>query len=324
MTEPSPALRHLSLRQWRYALAAAERSNVTAAASALNVSQPAISAAIAELEAYYGRALFVRRKGQGIMPTPFGRRLFARARNLLAEAADLAGIGLVGEGEDDPVGGDVVLACHHDLAPFYLPRLLTEIRTRHPAVTLRFREGDFDAIARAMEENSIDLALSYDVAFDHTLEITELGALRLTALLPAAHPLAARKTVKLRDLAAEPFVMNEQPHTWQHVMDLFALHGLPAPRIAARVTGFELQRGLVAGGHGVAVAYTRPVGDRSYDGAEIAVRPIGDAVPPQKILLVRHPASPPSRACDAVMRCAIDWFKRHRDMVRERRGRAAG
>ena len=84
------------------------------------------------------------------------------------------------------------------------------------------------------------------------------------------------------------------------------------PRVVARVSGFELQRGLVASGHGVAVAYTRPAADRSYDGANLAVRPITEAIPPQKILLVHNPISPPTRACEAVMDCAISWFKRHR------------
>lgn len=307
----NPPMRHLSLRQWRYALAAAERSNVTAAAAALNVSQPAISAAIAELEAHYGRALFVRRKGQGMSSTPFGRRLFSRARHLLAEAADLASIGSMGDRGDDPVGGDVVMACHHDLAPYYLPGLMADIRAKHPAVTLRIREGGFEAIARLIEEDNIDVALSYDVAFDRALAITELGALQLSALLPVAHPLARKRRISLRDLAKEAFVISEQPHTFQHVMDLFILQGLAAPRIAARVSGFELQRGLVANGHGVAVAYTRPAGDCSYDGAKLAIRDIADAVPAQRILLVRNPTSPATRACEAVTRCAIDWFKHH-------------
>jgi len=324
MTSSKPVLRHLSLRQWRYALAAAERNNVTVAAAALNVSQPAISAAIAELEAHYGRALFVRRKGQGISPTPFGRRLFARARHLLAEAADIASTGLAGDAAEDPIGGEVVLACHHDLAPYYLPRLLTEVHRLHPAIVVRFREGDFDAIARSMEEDSIDLVISYDVAFDRSLAIIELGALPLSALLPAAHPLARQRKIALRQLAAENFVISNQPHTWQHVMDLFALHGLPAPGVATRVDGFELQRGLVANGHGVALAYTRPAGDRSYDGAELAIRDIADAIPPQKILLVRNPTNPPSRACQAVMRCAIDWFNQNQGRPGQSRLRRRG
>src|SRR5215510_7052319 len=173
-----------SLRQWRYALAAAERNNVTTAAAALNVSQPAISAAIAELEAHYGRALFVRRKGQGILPTPFGRRLFVRARNLLAEASELANAGLKGERTDGPVTGDVVLACHRDLVPYYLPGLLTEIRTRHSAIAVHFREGGFEDQVRLITESSVDLVLSYDVAFGSGLATTVLGELRFMAMLP--------------------------------------------------------------------------------------------------------------------------------------------
>ena len=55
--------------------------------------------------------------------------------------------------------------------------------------------------------------------------------------------------------------------------------------VAARASSFELQRSMVANGLGVAVAYTRPKGDQSYDGAKLAIRPISDRLPAQRILL---------------------------------------
>ena len=76
----------LSLRQLHYALAAADHGNVTEAARRLNVSQPAVSAAIAVLEDHYRTALFLRQPGQGVTPTRFGHNLFTAIRLLLKEA----------------------------------------------------------------------------------------------------------------------------------------------------------------------------------------------------------------------------------------------
>ena len=64
----------LTLKQLRYAVAAADAGNVTQAAESLHVSQPSISVAIAQIEAHYGRKLFVRHKGEGVELTSFGAR----------------------------------------------------------------------------------------------------------------------------------------------------------------------------------------------------------------------------------------------------------
>ena len=78
----------LSLRQLRYVVAAADAGNVTEAARRLNVSQPSISSAIAELEAYVGAPLFVRHHARGVTLTPAGERIVNDARLLLKHAED--------------------------------------------------------------------------------------------------------------------------------------------------------------------------------------------------------------------------------------------
>ncbi|MGG2357301.1 LysR family transcriptional regulator, partial [Salmonella enterica] len=79
-----------SLRQLDHVVAAARHENVTAAARALYVSQPSISASIARIERHYGRPLFVRHTGQGVSPTPFGRQFVREAASLIASARSLA------------------------------------------------------------------------------------------------------------------------------------------------------------------------------------------------------------------------------------------
>lgn len=73
-----------TLRQLRYFAAVAQTGSATRAAALLNVSQPSISAAIRELEADLGRALFLRRQAQGLELTPFGAESAREAREILA------------------------------------------------------------------------------------------------------------------------------------------------------------------------------------------------------------------------------------------------
>jgi DNA-binding transcriptional LysR family regulator len=71
---------NITLRQIEYATATARCGGVTAAAESLNVSQPALSVALAQLEAVLGQPLFLRRPGGRITPTSFGRTWLAEAQ----------------------------------------------------------------------------------------------------------------------------------------------------------------------------------------------------------------------------------------------------
>ena len=292
-----------SLVHLRYFAAAARHGSVTAAARALNVSQPSISAAIARLEEHYGRALLVRQTGRGVVPTPFGAATARRARELIAAFDDLA----APEDADTPIAGEITLGCFEDLAPFFLPRLLRAFSACHPAAHVRIEEMGFEALARAVEEGAVDLALDYDVALPPGTARTTLRRLRPYAMLPADHRLAVREAVSLDELADETLILTAQPQSWQYILGLFRTRGLE-PSATRRPGSFELQRGLVAGGQGVAVAYTRPAGDIAYDGGAIACRPIADDLPVQRIVLAEPGAQPLSRAAAALRDAAVDLY----------------
>lgn len=284
----------LTLRQLRYAVTAAELQNVTKAAERLHVSQPSISVAIAAIEAQYGRKLFVRRPGQGIVLTAFGRNFVRESRAVLDQAARLAQLA----NRNAPVSGEVALGCFTDLAPYHVPRLLKGFGALAPGVTVGFRDGGFDALATQLESGLIDLALTYDLGLSGKIARMTLVKLAPYAMLPTGHPLARAKSVSLQRLARYPLILTDQALSWQHVLEIFQRAGTEVD-VAARVNSFELQRSMVANGFGVAVAYTRPIGDRSYDGRSLVIRPISDPVPDQRILLAwskQTPLSPGSLA----------------------------
>ena len=79
----------ITLRQLEYAVAVARTGGVTAAAEALNVSQPALSVALSQLEAQIGQPLFLRRAGSAVTPTGYGRGFLEEAERILASLARL-------------------------------------------------------------------------------------------------------------------------------------------------------------------------------------------------------------------------------------------
>jgi DNA-binding transcriptional LysR family regulator len=94
-------------------------------------------------------------------------------------------------------------------------------------------------------------------------------------------------------------ILTDQALSWQHIVALFTGAGLEAD-VVTRVSSLELQRGMVANGLGIAVAYTRPKTDRSYDGRKLAVRTIADKLPVQRILLAWAKDQPLTAATEAL------------------------
>lgn len=296
----------VTLRQLRYALAAARYSNVTIAANKLNVSQPAISASINELEDLLGQPVFVRQRGLGVSLTPFGRTVMEKAKRVVAEASELEHLA-DGEGV---LAGELMLGCFEDLAPYCLPQLLRSLKTFHPAIEVQIREGGFDYLGRQLSEGTLDLLLTYDLGLPASVASTVLCELPAYALLPVAHPLAAAASVGLKELCEYPVVLTDQAYSWQHFLELFRFYDI-SPKSVYKTRSFELQRGLVANGFGVAVAYTRPYGDHSYDGQPLAIRPISDDLPLQRIMLSHDTRRPVSPMAMAFRDQAIAWFSEH-------------
>ncbi|TPM35089.1 LysR family transcriptional regulator [Mesorhizobium sp. B2-3-4] len=293
----------LSLTQLRYLIAVARHGSVTGAARALNISQPSVSVAIDAIERDFGQKLFVRQRGSGVSLTSFGRTVVAKAKQVLAETEELMSLGRA----SSAIGGELVLGCFEDLAPYFAPGLIRAFSERHGAVDIVVRDETFETLGRRLSDAAVDLGLTYDLGLPSHFARILLHELRPHALLPAGHALAERSEVSLADLAAYPLITTDQPQSWQHMLDLFRGRGL-SPIADRRTSSFELQRSMVANGFGVAISYTRPHGDRSYDGLPLICKPLSDPLPMQRIILTHDTHQRVSNAALAFIETAKAWF----------------
>ena len=199
--DESLARGELSLRQLAHFVAVAEDGTISGAAERLIMSSSALSASITELERTLGADLLVRRRAQGVSLTPMGQLVLDRARRLLSDGAELTYL-VRGNGTD--LVGPLVVGCFVTLAPTVLPRLLADFEELHPRVTLDFVEGHQDQLREALLAGEIDAAVLYDMGPLEDLDRIVLYVARGYALFGQAHPLAARETVTLEELAGEP------------------------------------------------------------------------------------------------------------------------
>ncbi|TGS88777.1 LysR family transcriptional regulator, partial [bacterium M00.F.Ca.ET.177.01.1.1] len=103
----------------------------------------------------------------------------------------------------------------------------------------------FETLGRRLADSAVDLGLTYDLGLPGHFKRILLHELRPHALLPAGHVLADKHAVSLAELAQHPLITTDQPHSWQHMLDLFLSRGL-SPIARATTSSFELQRSMVA------------------------------------------------------------------------------
>ncbi|MEX2629090.1 MAG: LysR substrate-binding domain-containing protein [Tistlia sp.] len=296
---------NFTLRQLRYFCAAAEAGSIAAAAQRLGISQPAISAAIAGLEASAGTTFFLRHPAQGLAATEAGRVFLAGARGLLEHAGELGEAARsLGEGAT----GSLALGCFSTLAPLYLPRLLRDFQAAQPGIELAFREGTLDSLQGDLLSGRVELALLYELDLDRRLEAERLAELPPYVLLAAEDPLAGRAELELAELAERPMVLLDLPHSREYFRSLFLAQGLE-PRVVQRTASYELLRALVGNGFGYGLLNVRPVSERAYDGSRLVQRPLAGPPPGLALVLARVAAARPTRRAALFGDFARAFFK---------------
>jgi DNA-binding transcriptional LysR family regulator len=286
-----------TLVQLRYFVVAAEAGSMTAAAEQLLIAQSAVSTAVSNLEHELGVQLFIRRKGKGLVATTAGEQLLLQARELLSHALDVAAEARGGEGG---LSGPVRLGCFVTLAPFVLPRLLAATAERHPQLRIDVDEGEADELDRALRTGRIDFAITYNLGLGPGIARETIASLPAHALVAADHPLAGRGTVDLAELAHEPFILLDLPHSRDYFWSLVTATGV-TPVVRHHSHNYEAVRSLVALGHGFSVLHQRPATDHTYSGARVAVLALSNEHPPLDLVLARMDGVRQAARATAVM-----------------------
>jgi LysR family transcriptional regulator, regulator of abg operon len=179
----------LKTAQLQTLVAIAEHGTLMAAADALNVSQPAVTKSIKELEARLGVQL-LERSGAGVRLTRYGEMLLRRARAVVAEIASAER-----ELEEMRTGAERTLSIGVSLlaSSFAMPQALRAFRARLPDVRLNVYECLPTQIIDGLRDGSFDLCVAFIASSDVTAEY------RVVPLSEAAQVLAVRQGDMLAD-----------------------------------------------------------------------------------------------------------------------------
>lgn len=270
-----------TLVQLRYFAAAVEQGTMTGAARELVVSQSAISTAIAQLEKEVGLQLLIRHHARGLTLTAAGREFHRALRGFLDHASEIEELA---RNAGEELVGRLDVGCFSTLAPFHLPHLLAEFEGHHPAIEVRVDEAEHGQLKHDLRAGTCELALMYGYDLDEDIDRLTIAEAAPYALVAEDHRLAGRKRVWLSELADDPMVLLDLPHTAGYFTSLAATAGVQ-PRIRFRSPGYETVRAYVAHGLGYAILNQMPVESTTYPGRRAVPLILRDDLPPLEIVI---------------------------------------
>ena len=223
--------------------------HVTRAAKELGTSQPALSRALARLEASLSVPLF-QKVGRSIRLTRDGAMFLICVERALGEIdegrlklAKLAG----------PESGVISLGFLRTLGARYVPNLVRQFTTRFQKVEFIFSQNNSMALEEQLEHGDLDLVFTAVPPGRPTLGWSRVADQNLILIVPRTHRLARRKRAALHDVAGAPFVSFKRGHAIRRFTDQLCQAAGFVPSIRFEGDDSSSIAGFVSAGFGVAI-----------------------------------------------------------------------
>ena len=207
----------MEIKSLRYFLAVAREENMTKAADMLHVTQPTLSKTLKSLEDELGKKLFTRHSFS-ISLTDEGMLLRDRAEDLVAMADRI-------EQEfitlDDITGGDIYFGLAESYQIKYLAREIRILKSRYPGFTYHITSGDTEQVTEKLDKGLLDFAVLCEKPNTAKYDYVKFPEADIWgAIMPSDHPLAMKKSIKVKDLIGQPLFCSEQ--SWNNEIPAWA------------------------------------------------------------------------------------------------------
>ena len=285
------------LRHLVYFREVARQLHFRKAAETLAVAQPALSRSVAQLEVALEVDLLTRTRRKVELTTAgkaFLERIEPLLRGLAAVPADIQALA-------GGQAGQVRVAFTGLAMATVLPGILREFNRRYPGIRVELNESPTSAQLESLKTGEIACGFFHpDAAATPGLSTKLLLQEKNGVLLPAEHPLAKVKKLRLRDLGVTPFVMFPRAHNpgfYDRVLAAFTQAGV-TPRIADEVWPRANAIGLVRAGLGA--TFMAPSEAKQLPG-EVVFRSLDGPAPESRLVLGWRKDAPPDPALGAFL-----------------------
>ena len=264
----------MELRHLRYFVAIGEEQHYGRAARRLRVAQPALSRQVQNLEEELGFKLF-ERLPRGVKLSPAGTQFLVDARRILQEVGDAAArAGRVANGRSGTLR---VGFSENSSWRGVVPDSFRRFREQHSDADLQLQPEASVAQLEAIRSGRLDAGfVNFMPKSDAELDQCLVARQHVELAVPKGHPLARRRTLRLRDLSDAPFVWfprRASPALYDDIMRQCYRGGLKFPRIVQEGINEATILSLVSNGLGVGWVLATA---RWRCPESVAVRPVVD------------------------------------------------
>ncbi|TMD14334.1 MAG: LysR family transcriptional regulator [Chloroflexi bacterium] len=197
--------RAVTLRQLRTFKTVADLNSFSLAAQRLKLSQPSVSYQVKELEETLGLPL-LDRLGKRVQLTEAGTLLYGYARRML-DVLDEATVAI--EEIRGIKRGSLRVGASTTVGIYLLPAALGAFKKLHPGLVISLEIGTRTRVQEQVLRNELDLAVVGPASKDPELAIIPFLSDELVVVAPAGHPLESSRSLGLKELADQPFIMRE-------------------------------------------------------------------------------------------------------------------
>ncbi|MGB9235657.1 MAG: LysR family transcriptional regulator [Terriglobales bacterium] len=227
-------------------LEVARLSSFSRAAEKRFRTQPAISSQIRALEEEVGARLLDRSGGR-VSLTAAGKLFFKYAEETIERRKTI--LTDIAETERVP-RGEIVVGANEGTCLHILPEVFAQFKRDYPNVSVSIKRSDYAKILESILENAVDFGVVSLPVTDNRLSAQLIHRDHLVVITAPGHPLAAKKTVSVAEVATYPLVLPKLGHTRDALNELFYDHRVK-PNLAMELDSSELLKRFVAAGVGV-------------------------------------------------------------------------
>jgi len=298
----------MELHQLRYFVAVSETGNFTRASERSNITQPALSQQIINLEREVGHKLF-HRLGRKAVLTEAGVAFLERARRILFEVENATK-----ELSDHPgLGRRITVGAVQTVMPYLVTPLIARCRELHPTLSIHAREDFRNNLIGRVLEGELDLAIVPLPVKEHRLSVEPLLSEPLLLVVAKKHPIAARTEISIKDLKDETFVsLGDSSALAEQIRAFFGDNNFQ-PRISFRCAQVATLKLFVSLGLGIAILpqLARTPDDRD---SLTYLRLTGSALM-RELTIIRHLQRYQSRGAEQFLSTLRDYVRQRDNLA---------
>lgn len=294
----------MNIRQLEAFHAVMETGSATLAGERLGISQPAVSKLLKSFSENCGFRLFTRSGGR-MLPTSDAQLLASEVSRLFSGTDRIQKLA---RAVRDREWGEVTIAAPPALSARFLAHALGPLMAKQSKMHISIASHSSPRVAELVDGQQIDIGLSVQ-PFEHPNVTSELAMrFAMVCALPAGHPLAEKRLIRVEDLKDEPFIGLARDDCSIMTIDrAFQLRGVQK-RSIVEVPMSETACDFVAGGAGVSIL--PPFVGLGYEEDKLVRRPVVPLTTMNVWILL--PASrPPSQATERVVEVLREHLKRY-------------